>query len=426
MIDKRQHRMSWLEETLVNVRALFSLTGDTGESIWLFAEECPSPFMQGHRVFADVSRPEGKGLSIAVIDQFDGCLPLEVTYNTLIRGALQAPMIPTIALDSNVVSSLSRYLDPDSRLTAGERHAIQEFLHFLIHGGFDYNPVFYFFESIGEAPDTETAEAAWRTSQTMLHFHTMDEPHFLATGEVRPDPKQLAPYQEQYSAETIPEIAARQTGKMLSDTPVIPINLLNSMRALLLKMALIHRTSRASFWDKYILLREFSTNVLKTRFGRERTLALYYFSGEMDRFIPLQRTSSFRKFQRSLRAAAWDLLLLRMPETFLARDVANGTPVIYVCTGDRALQKVAQCNKILYVYAMPPHGLPVPQFASDLTDLIPIVGGDVLDKIVKSDREWQREGVLKLGNPRSDCPSGDDLKRLVRELEAEVERFCEP
>jgi hypothetical protein len=97
-----------------------------------------------------------------------------------------------------------------------------------------------------------------------------------------------------------------------------------------------------------------------------------------------------------------------------------------VCTGDRALQKVAQCNKILYVYAMPPHGLPVPQFASDLTDLIPIVGGDVLDKIVKSDREWQREGVLKLGNPRSDCPSGDDLKRLVRELEAEVERFCEP
>jgi hypothetical protein len=426
MIDKRQHRMSWLEETLVGVRARFSLTGDIGESIWLFAEEYPSPFMQGHRVFADVSRPEGKGLSIAVVDQFDGCLPLEVTYNTLIRGALQAPMIPTIVLDSNVVSSLSRYLDPESHLTAGERHAIREFLHFLIHGGFDYNPLFYFFESIGEAPDTETAEAAWRASQTMLHFHTMDEPHFLATGEVRPDPKQLAPYQEQYSAETIPEIAARQIGKMVYDTPVIPINLLNSMRAILLKMALIHRTTRASLWDKYTLLREFSTSVLKTGFGRERTLAIYYFSGEMDRFIPLQRTSNFRKFQRSLRAAVWDLFLLRMPETLLVWDIPPGTAVAYVCTGDRALQKVAQCDKIRAVSAMQPNRLPVPIFTSDLTDLIPIVGRDVLDEIVKSDREWQRERLLKLENPRSESPSGDDLKRLVQELEAEVEQFCEP
>jgi hypothetical protein len=418
--------MSWLEETLVGVRARFSLTGDIGESIWLFAEECPSPFMQGHRVFADVSRPEGKGLSIAIVDQFDGCLPLEVTYNTLMRGALQAPMIPTIVLDSNVVSSLSRYLDPTSHLTAGERLAIREFVHFLIRGGFDYNPLFYFFESIGEAPDTETIEAAWRASQTMLHFHTMDEPYFLATGEVRLDPRQLAPYQEQYSAKTIPEIAARQISKMLYNTPVIQINLMNYIRALLLKMALIHRTTRANLRDKCLLLREFSTDVLKMGSGRERTLALYYFSGEMDRFIPLQRTSSFRKFQRSLRAAVWDLFLLRMPETCLVRDIPPGTVVAYVCTGDRALQKVAQCSKIVSVSAMQPYRIPIPIFAADLTDLIPIVGREVLDEIVESDRAWQRERLSKLENARSDSPSGDDLKRLVQELEAEVEQFCEP
>jgi hypothetical protein len=61
----------------------------------------------------------------------------------------------------------------------------------------------------------------------------------------------------------------------------------------------------------------------------------------------------------------------------------------------------------------------------NLTDLTPITGRAVLDEIVESHREWQRERLLQLQNLRSDLLSGDDLKRLVHELEAEVEQFCE-
>ncbi len=291
-----------LKEMLDYFRVHLSLTGDRGESVWIFDEERPSLFIQGHRVFSDVSRSEGTGLSIAVVDQFDNCHPIEVTYNTLIRNILPSPLAPTILLDSNVVSTLSRYLDPKSRITDGERSTIREFVNFLIQGRFDYNPLFYFLESIGGTPDTETAEAAWKSSQTMLHFHTMDEPHFLATGEIRTDQKLLAPYQEQYNAETISEIAARQIGKMLYDEPSLYFqNLMNASRAMLLKMALIHRTTKASLKEKYFLLREFSTNVLKLNLVRESTLAICFFSGEMDRFVSLQRRSSFRKFQRSMR-----------------------------------------------------------------------------------------------------------------------------
>jgi hypothetical protein len=68
MIDKDQYRMSSLEETLGDLRALFSLTGEKGEMLWIFTKERPSPFIQGHRVFEDVGRPAGKGLSIAVVD----------------------------------------------------------------------------------------------------------------------------------------------------------------------------------------------------------------------------------------------------------------------------------------------------------------------------------------------------------------------
>jgi hypothetical protein len=294
-------------------------------------------------------------------------------------------------------------------------------VNFLIQGGFDYNPVFYLLESIGEAPDIETAEAAWRASQTMLHFHTMDEPHFLATGEVRLDPKLLTPYQERYSAKTIPEIAARQMGEILRDEPAVHIrDMLNACRAMLLKMALIHRTTRASLREKYALLHEFSTNVMKINLVREKTLAIYYFSGRMDRFIPLQRTSNFRKFQRSMHSATWDILLLRMPE-YLLRLGKPSDPIVaaYVCTGDRALQKVAQCYKIRAVSDA------VPMLEVNLTDLTPITGRAVLDEIVESHREWQRERLLQLQNLRSDLLSGDDLKRLVHELEAEVEQFCE-
>jgi hypothetical protein len=165
---------------------------------------------------------------------------------------------------------------------------------------------------------------------------------------------------------------------------------------------------------------------LKMNLARERVLAIYYFSGRMDHFIPLQRTSSFSKFQRSMRSAVWDLLLLRMPELLLVSGKPSGTTVAYVCTGDRALQKVAQCNKIRAVSTMRPNRLPIPMFTADLTDLIPITGRAVLDEIVESDREWQRERILQLQNVRNNIPSGDELKRLVQELEAEVEQFCEP
>src|SRR5205085_149318 len=98
----------------------------------------------------------------------------------------------------------------------------------------------------------------------------------------------------------------------------------------------------------------------------------------------------------------------------------------YVCTGDKALQKVAQCYKIRAVSAIQPNRFAFPLLTADLTDLPPITGRAILDEIVESDRAWQRERVLQLQNPRSDLPSGDDLKRLVQELEAEVEQFCEP
>ena len=195
--------------------------------------------------------------------------------------------------------------------------------------------------------------------------------------------------------ETISEIAARQMSKMLHDEPAVHIrDMMNASRAMLLKMALIHRTTRASLRDKYALFRAFSTNVMKKSLGRESALAIYYFSGGMDRFIPLQRTSSFSKFQRSMRSAVWDLLLLRMPEYLLVNGEPSGTTVAYVCTGDRALQKVAQCCKIRAVSAMQPNHFALPLLTADLTDLIPITGRAVLDEIVESDREWQRERVL--------------------------------
>src|SRR4030095_6906818 len=126
-----------------------------------------------------------------------------------------------------------------------------------------------------------------------------------------------------------------------------------------------------------------------------------------------------------MRSAVWDLLLLCMPEYLLVNGEPSGTTVAYVCTGDRALQKVAQCCKIRAVSAMQPKRFALPLLTADLTDLIPITGRAVLDEILESDRKWQHERLLQFPKTRSDIPSGDDLKRLVQDLEADVKQFCE-
>lgn len=116
-----------------------------------------------------------------------------------------------------------------------------------------------------------------------------------------------------------------------------------------------------------------------------------------------------------------------MPEELLGCGEPNDIKTVaYMCTGDRALQKVAQLCKIHVVYSMQPNRLAVPLMTADLSELIPITGKTILDEITKADREWTRERVLRFQNLKSDMPSGDDFKRIVQELEAEVEKFCEP
>jgi len=75
---------------------------------------------------------------------------------------------------------------------------------------------------------------------------------------------------------------------------------------------------------------------------------------------------------------------------------------------------------------MQPNRLAIPLVTADLSELIPITGKTVLDEITKADKEWTRERILRFQNLRSDIPREDDFKRIVQELEAEVEKFCEP
>ena len=127
-----------------------------------------------------------------IIDQFAGRQLVLWNYDSLVNDMNQILFIPTILLDSNVVADFHKYVTQGKpyRLS-GRGIATGHLLKTLISLGWDYNPIFYFLETLARNEFEETFPHALDFSQTMFQLHTMDEVYFLKSGEIRPDEKQV-------------------------------------------------------------------------------------------------------------------------------------------------------------------------------------------------------------------------------------------
>src|SRR5207247_8015736 len=109
---------------------------------------------------------------------------------------------------------------------------------------------------------------------------------------------------------------------------------------------LINKTMRNGIVAKFEGLVRFMQDTLNIGMGTERMLAIGYFAGKFDGFIPIQKGAVPGKVFRRLEAAAWDLVLLRFPARLRAVSPDTEISVGYVCTSDRALWQVARTAKI--------------------------------------------------------------------------------
>lgn len=288
----------------------------------------------------------------------------------------------------------------------------------------DYNAFFYYLEGAAKNETGRLLHYAEEISHSILRLHTMNSSHFLATGGIVVDANTLNLYAQEFGVDTIDEIAPLYARAMVLPADPRLDGLSKLIYATLLKIGLIHKTSRISIGAKFEELMQFMQDVLNIGMGTERMLAIGYFAGKFDGFIPIQKGAVPGKVFKRLKAAAWDLVLLRLPARLLAISPDDEISVAYICTSDRALWQVARTAKLQTVAKlMPdsPEGIPLMTY--DPTPLELNMEPGLIERILESDRNWQRTRIPNITNAENRI-SYESLLSLITILENEVSNFC--
>jgi hypothetical protein len=258
----------------------------------------------------------------------------------------------------------------------------------------------------------------------LLRLHTMEVDCFLDSGEIRPDRRLLALYEEEYRVTGMAELASAYARSMIQPTDPRMEWMSKLAYAALLKTALIHKASKRSVHKKYEELQIFMEQMFNVALGVERLLALEYFAGKFDAFIPVQRGASANRVLDRLRAASWDLLLLHLPAFLLVADISQEVLLSYVCTGDKTLNLIAKACRIDGVVAFAPDvHVPLPVMTYDISVLEDDLDQETVERIRAIDERWQKDRASRLFADEKHI-SLEDLDSLILRLEEEVAGFC--
>ncbi|MBI3004775.1 MAG: hypothetical protein HYY49_05100 [Ignavibacteriales bacterium] len=386
--------------------------------IWVFQEDHPSPFLQGSIDFGD------DDFTISVIDNFGGRQPILLNRDTVGAQESRIPFRPTAVLDSNIVSVFVQFVLRAPALRDSQRETVRSFLRFLVQKQLDYNPFFYFMEGFWKEHSPDFENFALRVSQTFLSLQCMDTTRFLQSDQIILDERILATYAEEFGESTFDGIAEKRAQSMMTPADWYVTFVTKVSYACILKMALIHKLTRKSIADKFSELRDFMANQVQVAMGAERLLSLGYFSGLYQSFIPLQRGANAEKVLRRIRAASWDLFLLRTPLELLARTGEHGISLSYVCTADRVLAEVARNYTLqMIISGFTENTGFIPVLSYDHSFLHRYLERKTLDRILESDRQWQKSRMSKYGPKRDPVPDSM-LSQIVTQLEEDVRSFC--
>jgi hypothetical protein len=253
----------------------------------------------------------------------------------------------------------------------------------------------------------------------------MDTRHFLASGRIRTDPSLLDYYKQEYGVDDFAEMAARFASNMVMPTDFRTQWVSKLTYAALMKTALIHKTSPKGIPAKYTELMDFMEETFNVALGRERIFALEYFTGRFDDALPVQRGANVERTLNRVRATAWDLLLLQLPEFMLVQDMAEGVYLSFVASADRALIKVGRACRVDGVMAWAPKvHVPIPFLSWDLSFLKRDLGADTVSRIQEMDYIWQKSRTTRMFTSEETHISFEQLDELIGRLEEQVIAYC--
>jgi hypothetical protein len=203
--------------------------------------------------------------------------------------------------------------------------------------GWDFNPLFYLLEAL--KPFTkdfdENFPFARLYAESMLKIQTMDNGLYLQSGKVVADSEKLQPGSGNF------QTASHNLAQTIAETKLFDEMriFIQSTYATLLKIGLIGLEKSNSF-TKVEKILDFLHNDLGVLLRREAVLSCLHFEGKSGKLIPLQ--AGAKKVRTRLLASAWDLFLLRVPEALIINGSQEVTPIYYMCTAEKALQKLGR------------------------------------------------------------------------------------
>lgn len=351
---------------IADAMARYFADGDDGTVVWWMTYAAPvraqSPFMRGPLTLVDDA-----GATIVIADPFDGREPLRIDALAARGGEATIPFRTELMLDSQLVSYLHQYVEGAPRLSDPHRALVKQLLRFAVKKKMGYNPAFYFLEALRGDSDRDR-DFARATARSILALHTMDGDHFLATDVIRPSAEAQDTYRREHGCETF-AVTVDAYASGFVNTRIVP-SLAESGRfrlryATLLGIADIHRRRPATNWVDVKKKCEAFDDMLGevgAEMGMERLVAVCYFAGLLSDFLPAQKGARIDKVLARLKAAVWDLELLRLPAFLLAQPPEYGVVVAYPCTADRTLGELAKLLTLELVVALADDHEPIPVF----------------------------------------------------------------
>ena len=136
--------------------------------------------------------------------------------------------------------------------------------------------------------------------------------------------------------------------------------------------------------------------------GIERMLALHYFAGQFESFIPIHKGANPERALKRVHSAAWDSLLLDLPAFLLAGDPSEGIYLGFPCTSDKALSSIGRACSIEAVMCLAPKAdKPLPVMGYNLSALERGLGRTLCVEskiLISSGRNPDRYEILILGS----------------------------
>lgn len=299
-------------------------------------------------IYADSLRFEKGNKTIGLVDQFQGKRPVVLNYDfAVLRKELRLGFIHTLIMDSHIVDALHRFVSGKGKQDEDSKFVVTQFLNHVSQIKCDYNPVFYMVENWAKSPEEVYLKTTSEKLTSLLTLHAMDEEIFLRSGEISLKQEAIDYYFEKYDASSIEECALRWAESLIN------VNAFDMYKkhtrltyACLLKMVLIHflnpEVSEKNIIDKTHQFIKFLVEDLDIMLMREFSLAIYYFSNLAGRFLNIQPNMSYKKAAKNLRATAWDMLLLRLPEMLLEPSRLPEVNTSYIVTSEDKLLAVGE------------------------------------------------------------------------------------